>query len=179
MQYSLYINQLFVANHPECDDLDIIDIAIFDCVRKLIAANWGEKKLMDGILWANIRVSKIIQEMPLLRNGKGSAFKPRAIHNRITKLCGAGLLQKWGDNQTTSSSFIALGGLAAEYDSYTYPLHLNANPIASTCKPPLQEDAIYKNTIQNTLSNNTSPTPSDGVPSETPADGLEDLKKGK
>lgn len=179
MQYSLYINQLFVANHPECDDLDIIDIAIFDCVRKLIAANWGEKKLMDGILWANIRVSKIIQEMPLLRNGKGSVFKPRAIHNRIAKLCDAGLLQKWGDNQTTSSSFIALGALAAEYDSYTHPLHLNANPIASTCKPPLQEDAIYKNTIQNTLSNNTSPTPSNTVSPGEPETKTKRVRKAR
>jgi len=155
MQYSLYINQLFIANHPQCDELDIIDVAIFDCVRKLIAGNWGQKKLEGEILWANIRVSKIIQEMPLLRNGKGAAFKPRAIHGRISKLCGAGLLQKWDKNQESVSSFIALGDLAKEYDSYTQPLHLNAIPIASTCNPPLHLDANYKNTIQNTLSNSS------------------------
>lgn len=167
MQYSLYINQLFIANHPQCDELDIIDVAIFDCVRKLIAGNWGEKKLEGDVLWANIRVSKILQEMPMLRSGKGAAFKPRAIHGRISKLCEAGLLQKWDKNQVTASSFMALGDLAKEYDSYTTPLHLDANPIAPRCKPPLHEDAIYKNTLQNTLSN-SSDTVSQSEPDVKP-----------
>lgn len=157
MQYSLYINQLFIANHPACNELDIIDVAIFDCVRKLIAGNWGEKKLEGGTMWANVSVSKILQEMPLLRNGKGEVFKQRAIHGRISKLCDAGLLQKWENNQVKATSFMALGSLAREYDSYTRPLHLDANPIAPECKPPLHVDANNKNTIQNTLSNSTDP----------------------
>ena len=163
MQYSLYINQLFIANHPACNELDIIDVAIFDCVRKLIAGNWGEKKLEGGTMWANVSVSKILQEMPLLRNGKGEAFKQRAIHGRISKLCDAGLLQKWENNQVKATSFMALGSLAREYDSYTRPLHLDANPIAPECKPPVHVDANNKNTIQNTLSN-SSDTVSQGEP---------------
>jgi len=167
MQYSLYINQLFIANHPECNELDIIDVAIFDCVRKLIAGNWGEKKLEGKIMWANVSVSKILQEMPLLRNGKGQVFKQRAIHGRISKLCDAGLLQKWDNNQKTATAFIALGNLAKEYDSYTRPLHLDANPIASECKPPLHVGADNKNTIQNTLSNSLdSDSASESLPKE-------------
>ena len=157
MQYSLYINQLFIANHPACNELDIIDVAIFDCVRKLIAGNWGEKKLEDGTMWANVSISKILQEMPLLRNGKGGIFKRRAVHGRISKLCDAGLLQRWENNQVTASAFIALGNLAKEYDSYTKPMHLDAHPYASKCTPPMHVDAHNKNTIQNTLSNSTDP----------------------
>lgn len=168
MQYSLYINQLFIASHPQCQNLDLIDAAIFDCIRKLLSSKWGTKKHENNDYWTNISVSKISQEMPLLRDGKGNKFKARAIHGRIAKLCEAGLLKKREGNQKLSVSFIAIGDLAEEYDSYDQPLHINANPIAYKCNGPLHLDANNKNTIQNT-SNDIPLTPLDnGSASEPP-----------
>ena len=120
MQYSSWINNLFVASHPACDDLDIIDIAIFDCVRRLIAQNangkpWGNRKLVDGVLWSDIRIVKIQEEMPLLRINRKPMSK-EAIRKRVARICESGLLQRDPNNKFANTAYLALGPIAEDYD---------------------------------------------------------------
>ncbi len=155
MQYSIYVNQFFVANHPECGDLDFTDLAIFDCIRKMIAANWAKKEIVDGILWSNISVKKVMDEMPMLRTSRDKPMKYLTIHRRITKLCEAGLLQRGDDNKKKSTSFLALGNIAADYDSFKEPLSKTIKPFIENDKAPLSNLIKNHNTIQNTLSNSS------------------------
>lgn len=169
MQYSTYINNLFVASHPACDDLDFIDVAIFDCVRKLIAQNangkpWGNRKLVDGILWSDIRIVKIQEEMPLLRVNRKPMSK-EAIRKRVARICESGLLQRDPNNKFANTAYIALGPLAEDYDSYKEPRSNSTvtlvefnQPLGKIPPTPRLNFTNNKNTlIQTTLSNSLPP----------------------
>jgi len=154
MQYSIYVNQLFVAQHPECGDLDFTDLAIFDCIRKMLEGKWGDRKLVDGILWKNLRTTKVLEEMPLLRTSRDKPMSEETVRKRITKLCDAGLLQKDPSNKGSRSAFIALGSLADSYDKdpeiqTTVEFdHLNGQNLPSQ----RSNSTNYQSTDQNTLS---------------------------
>lgn len=169
MQYSIFINQLFIASDDRFKMLDLNDVAIFECVRKLITGMWGKKELEGNILWAHVPVKKISEQLPLLRDGNGKPWKPDTIYRRVCKLCDCGLLLRNEANKRKGMAFLGLAPLADNYDFFKKPTDVDPmvvdpptdiNPMPYGCKSDGTTDV-------NPMYNNISIIPS-VITSETP-----------
>lgn len=188
MLYSVYINQLFVAGNPSFDGLDFNDVAIFDCMRKLITGTWGgpdDKEIRGGVVWAHVPVKLISQQLPLLRDSQNRPWKLDTISRRVRKLCDCGLILMDGkDNKKRAKAFYGLGQASKDYDSIKPPSDVNPMVGENGQKPsdinpqtigyksvvPSDINPIYNN-ISNNIKNDIPPTPLDGVSGETPPTG--------
>jgi len=149
MKYNIYINQK--AGSELFDNLDIIDLSIYDFIKTFIPR---AESINDSLgTWYWINNNKIIDDMPLLK------IKTRqAVIKRINKLVDAKLLDKHPNGQSLKRAYYRLG---EKYEAYEFDT-TSVNEKDNECKrkftmsvnESLQDNSISDNSIIDNKENN-------------------------
>jgi hypothetical protein len=100
MNYSININQVAAVTH--FPNLDIIDVAIFDCIMRFQGKC---EKYSDALgIWFWISHKKIQNDLPIL-----NIKSKQALINRINKLIDSGILERHPSHKMLSRSYYRAG----------------------------------------------------------------------
>lgn len=160
MKYNIFINQ------KSCVDLklnlDIIDLAIYDCIKAFAITDSCVKITINNIVYFWMQPGKIKEELPLL-----GITTTRGISKRIDKLIESGLLERCPDNQSLQKTFLKFGSKASEYEFCT--TNESSKHLEREFQVPMNESSNDNNTIyNNTIYNNKSKSESDDSIIPTP-----------
>ena len=150
MKYNININQKAVIDNGW--DLKIEHLVILDSVVAMIDSHKFKTKVDGDNLWYWIKVSKILEELPLLQ------IKERRLRTLISELCDCNLLEKNPDNKKMRTHYIKLG---SNYSKYLFSgsnedestMQNNTKHLAENCQHTMQNIANYNNTNNNTNNN--------------------------
>lgn len=110
MKYSININQKAIIDMDL--NIDIIDMAIYDCVVSFMFTDKCRKIEVGGVIYYWVSSTFIIQELPLV-----GITTERGISKRIDKLIDCGLLERCPCNQSLKGTFYKVG---KRYKEYTF-----------------------------------------------------------
>lgn len=125
MQYSFTINQIAVIENQLQDKLDIVDVALFDFISKLMGRATSNKECIEGIHYTEVRAKIVARDCPFLHINNRETF-----NKRMNKLVSAGLLIRYPRNQQENKSLYAQG---ANYDVLYFDNQSSLTP----CQQPL------------------------------------------
>ena len=104
MKYSILINQIGAHNAGLSDEIDIIDLAVFDAFKDFANSNRCQKKIHNGRVYFWIDYNLVIRELPRV------PLKTKdSVYRRMKKLSDAGIIEFHPDNQRTGKSFFCWG----------------------------------------------------------------------
>lgn len=117
--YSLNLNQKVVIENKW--DIDLIDLAIFESIKKIYLHVFSDENKMDNVFvlpkkdeignWAFISESYISRNIPLLPLSSSDA-----IYKRIVKLELCCLIERHPLNRLNRTKYLRLGGNAKLFD---------------------------------------------------------------
>lgn len=142
MQYNLTINQFAACRLGLDKQLDAVDLLLFDFIYHTINNPSIQKTTIDGIDYWNIRASLVMQECPLLRINNRMAF-----FRRMQKLCNAGLIERYENNQKENTSYYKRGKLFTAFVRFDEPTTEMLHPVTNQLHPLQQK--CYTNIIPN------------------------------
>ncbi len=106
MKYNISINQKAVVDAGLIGKLDFVDLCLFDFIYGFFNSAKADKSTMteDGVVYYNIQLGLIKQQMPLLDIGT-----KRTFINRMNKLIDAELIERYPHNQIRGLSYFKRG----------------------------------------------------------------------
>lgn len=114
MQYNIFINQHAVYTLGLQEKLDLTDLALFDFIYHAMNSTSIPKTMINGEEFYTIRHALVSQECPILRINHRDTFR-----KRMQKLCDAGLIERYENNQKENASLYKRGRLFSCFEFRT------------------------------------------------------------
>jgi len=179
MKYGFYINQLAVIDNGL--KLDIVDLAIFDCIKDFTASP-NCKKLVDGErIYYWLKWTWLSKECPIL-----GLNTRQSVTGRYNKLIDAKMLIAHPDNQKLQQAFYCFGenyNLLCSVNKSLHGVNKNLHGVSESLQVSVNESlhhlATDVYTDNNTNNNTTNNNSSDFEKSPEPTQQKDSLKQPK
>ena len=150
MKYNITINQKQVIDNGLIDNLDIIDLAIFDFVYHFFNSDFEDKVTFtkNGVEYTEIRPALLEREMPLLKIGT-----KRTFINRMNNLINAGLIERYENNSNENRSGYKKGVNFSMFE-FDKPTKINSQGYENDFTPPMKTDSHNNNINNNSINDN-------------------------
>lgn len=171
-QYSVYCDQKGIMDLGLIDEIDIIDLAIYNCcqaIEQFPESTYRPKLKYNGSTYFLVEPNEIISRLPIIRINSRSPIKAR-----LATLCNHGFLEKHPDNEISRQPFYCLGPTHFKWTGMTEE---DDEDGSSSEKP---KDRFLKNdTPERWSSTNPPPRPSKRPPPVLVEDHPPGLLKGR